>query len=71
VCLAGVLESFRISAADILRRFSRVRLSRATARRAAQAAGAELAARQQQGEIATAGPWRAEDFALDGRHTVA
>jgi hypothetical protein len=67
-----VLESFRISADDILRRFSRVSLSAATARRATQAAGARLAARQQGGAVATAGPWRAEDFAVAGhRHTVA
>ena len=72
MCLAGVLESFRISSADILRRFSRVRLSAATARRATQAAGADLADRQRRGAVATAGPWQAKDFAVAGRRpTVA
>jgi hypothetical protein len=63
VCLAGVLESFRIGAADILRRFSRVNVSAATARRATQQAGARLAEQQRRGDIAAAGKWKAEDFA--------
>jgi hypothetical protein len=72
VCLAGVLESFRISAADVLRRFSRVHLSAATARRATQEAGARLAEQQRQGDIATAGKWQAKDFAVEGHsQTVA
>jgi hypothetical protein len=67
-----VLESFRISADDILRRFCRVSLSGSTARRATQEAGRRLAERQRQGDIATAGPWQARDFAVAGhRHTVA
>lgn len=65
VCLAGVLESFRISAADILRRFSRVRLSAATTRRTTQAAGQRLAEQQRQGKIAVAAPWQPKDFAVD------
>jgi hypothetical protein len=72
VCLAGVLESFRIGADDILHRFSRVNLSAATARRATQAAGERLACQQQAGAIATAGKWKAKDFAVQGHsHTVA
>jgi hypothetical protein len=72
VCLAGLPGSFRISADDILRRFSRVRLSAATARRATQEAGRRLAERQRAGRSATAGRWRPEDFALQGhRHTLA
>ncbi len=72
VCLAGVLESFRIGADDILRRFCRVRLSGSTARRATQEAGRRLAERQRHGDVATAGPWQARDFAVEGhRHTVA
>ncbi len=72
VCLAGVLESFRISADAILRRFSRIDLSASTTRRATQAAGQRLAEQQRQGAIATAGKWRARDFAVAGhRHTVA
>src|SRR5262249_60029204 len=71
VCLAGVLESFRIGADDILRRFSRVDLSASTARRATQEAGQRLAQQQRQGDVATAGPWRAQDFAVAGhRHTI-
>jgi hypothetical protein len=67
-----VLESFRIGADDILRRFARVSLSGSTARRATQEAGRRLAEQQRQGDIATAGPWRARDFAVTGhRHTVA
>jgi hypothetical protein len=72
VCLAGVLESFRIGAADILRRFSGVKVSASTVRRATQAAGEALAEQQRQGEIATAGKWQAKDFHLEGHsHTVA
>ena len=72
VCLAGVLESFRGGADDLLRRFAGVRLSAATVRRATQQAGAELAQRQQQGDIATPKPVPAWDFCLEGHgHTVA
>src|SRR5947209_17225998 len=72
VCLAGVLESFRDGADDILRRFAGVRLSASTVRRATQQAGQQLAQQQQQGDIATAQPVPAWDFAVQGhRHTVA
>lgn len=67
-----MLESFRISADAILRRFSRVSLSAGTARRATQAAGRGLAEQQRQGAIATAQRWQAQDFAVEGHpHTVA
>lgn len=67
-----MLESFRISADAILRRFSRVSLSASTTRRATQAAGQSLAEQQRLGAIATAHQWQAQDFAVAGqRHTVA
>jgi hypothetical protein len=72
VCLAGVLESFRDGAEDILRRFAGVRLSYSTTRRATQAAGDALAQRQQQGEIAVPQPVPDWDFRVEGHtHTVA
>jgi hypothetical protein len=55
-----------------LRRFSRVHLSAATARRATRAAGQRLAQQQHRGDIATAAPWQAKDFAVPKQeHTVA
>jgi hypothetical protein len=72
VCLAGVLESFRDGADDILRRFAGVRLSASTVRRATQQAGQQLAQQQQQGDIATAQPVPAWDFRVEGHcHTAA
>lgn len=72
VCLAGVLESFRDGADDILRRFSGVRLGASTVRRATQQVGAQLAAQQQQGTIAVPEPVQPWDFHLEGHsHTVA
>jgi hypothetical protein len=72
VCLAGVLESFRDGADEILRRFAGVRLSASTVRRATQQTGQQLAHRQQQGDIATAQPVPAWDFRVEGhRVTVA
>jgi len=72
VCLAGVLESFRPGADDILRRLAGVRLSAATVRRATQQAGATLAARQQQGAVVTPRPAPDWDFRLEGQEqTVA
>jgi hypothetical protein len=72
VCLAGVLESFRDGADDILRRFAGVRLSAATVRVATEAAGARLAERQQAGDVVCPTPERPWDFRLEGRrHTVA
>lgn len=71
VCLAGVLESFRDGADDILRRFAGVRLSAATVRAATEAAGERLEERQQAGDI-VAPPGRPWDFSLAGqRHTAA
>lgn len=67
-----MLQSFRIGADDILRRSCRVSPSGSTARRATHESGRRLAERQRQGDIATAGPWQARDFAVEGqRHTVA
>jgi hypothetical protein len=72
VCLAGVLESFRAGADDILRRFSGVRLSAATTRRATQQAGERLAQEQQAGGIVVAQPATAWDFTVaEQAHTVA
>lgn len=72
VCLAGVLESFRDGADDILRRFSGVRLSAASTRRATQQAGQRLQQRQRGGDLVLARPSVAWDFRLEGhRHTVA
>jgi hypothetical protein len=72
VCLAGVLESYRDSAHDILRRFTGVRLSAATVRAATTQAGAELAEQQQQGDIVVPEPVSAWDFSVEGHtHTVA
>ena len=66
VCLAGVLESFRAGADDLLRRFSGVRLSAATTRRATQQAGAALSQRQRQGAIVTPAATPAWDFRVAG-----
>jgi hypothetical protein len=72
VCLAGVLESFRDGAEDILRRFASVRLSASTVRRATQAAGEQLQAQQQQEAIVIPPPVPAWDFRVEGhQHTVA
>src|SRR5207302_8532797 len=72
VCLAGVLESFRDGADDILRRFAGVRLAAATVRHATEAAGARLAERQRAGAIVKPSPSPAWDFRLPGRrHTAA
>src|SRR5262249_16813434 len=72
VCLAGSLESFRDSADDILRRFSGVRLSAATVRRATESAGERLLERQRAGGIVKPPrllPW---DFGVEGHsHTAA
>jgi hypothetical protein len=72
VCLAGVLESFRDGAEDILRRFAGVRLSASTVRRVTQQAGEQVQARQQQGTIVTPQPVPAWDFGVEGHfHTAA
>ena len=72
VCLAGVLESFRDAAEDILRRFAGVRLAASTVRAVTEQAGQRLAQRQRQGDVVRprrAAPW---DFRLEGRrHTAA
>jgi hypothetical protein len=72
VCLAGVLASFRDGAQDILRRFSGVRLSASSTRRATQQAGDHLQQRQQQGAVVTPQPAAVWDFHVEGhRHSVA
>ena len=72
VCLAGVLESFRDGADDILGRFAGVRLGASTVRRATEEAGERLAEQQRLGDIVVpqdAKPW---DFTIEGHsHTVA
>jgi hypothetical protein len=67
VCLAGVLESFRHAADDILRRFSGVRLSAASARRATQKAGEELMQQQRQGDLVAPPPAKPWDFSVEGQ----
>lgn len=65
VCLAGVLESFRDGADDILRRFCGVRLSGSTTRRRAEQAGEALAQRQRAGDVVVpAAPLKPWDFRL-------
>jgi hypothetical protein len=72
VCLAGVLQSFRAGADDILRRFCGLRVSAATCRRATPKAGADLSRRQAEGAIVTPVPAAVWDFRVQGqRHTVA
>lgn len=72
VCLAGVLQSFRDGAEDILRRFAGVRLGASTVRTATEKAGRELAQQQQAGDIAVATPWPKPAFAVPKRrHTAA
>lgn len=72
VCLAGVLESFRDGADDLLRRFAGIRLSAAAVRSATEAAGRRLADRQQSGDLVCPPPARPWDFRLEGhRHTAA
>ena len=67
-----MLESFRGGADDILRRFAGVRLSAATVRGAAEAAGARLVERQRAGAVVKPQPSPAWDFRLGGRrHTAA
>jgi hypothetical protein len=67
VCLAGVLESFADGADDILRRFSGLRLSAATARRVTEAAGQRLQQRQRGGDLVRARRGRPWDFRLRER----
>jgi hypothetical protein len=72
VCLAGVLESFRAGADDLLRRFCGLTLSAATTRRATQRAGEAVRQQQAQGTIVTPTPVRPWNFRVKGhRATVA
>jgi hypothetical protein len=71
VCLAGVLESFRDGAEDILRRFAGIRLSAGTVRNTTEAAGARLAQQQQAGALVCPPPQRPWDFRLEGRRRTA
>lgn len=71
VCLAGVLESFRGGADDLLRRFCGLRLSAATVRGATEAAGAALAEEQRAGTIARPEPAQPWDFRLPEREETA
>jgi len=71
VCLAGVLESFRGGAEDILRRFAGVCLSAGTVRSTTEAAGARLARRQRAGAVVRPEPGRPWDFRLGGRRRTA
>jgi hypothetical protein len=72
VCLAGVLESFRNSADDILRRFTGIYLSAATTRRVTEKVGARLAQQQRLGNIVVPRPMPAWNFRLqDSSDTVA
>jgi hypothetical protein len=72
VCLAGVLGSFAHGAQDVLLRFTGVRLSASSVRRATEKAGEDLARRQQDGRIVRPQPLRPWDFTVEGhRPSVA
>ena len=72
MCLAGVLESFRHAADDILCRLGGIRLSAASARRATQKAGEELVQQQRQGGVVAPPPAKPWDFRVEGQaETVA
>jgi hypothetical protein len=72
VCLAGVLESFRDGAEDILRRFAGIRLGASTVRRCAEEAGQRLAQKQRRGDIVVPPQQQPWDFTLQGHeHTAA
>jgi Uncharacterised protein family (UPF0236) len=72
VCLAGVLESFRAGAADILKRFLGVRLSASTVRSATAKAGQFLFLKQRAGTIIRPEKMRRWDFRLENsERTVA
>jgi hypothetical protein len=66
------LAPFRDAAQDVLLRLAGLRVSASTARRVTEQAGADLAARQRQGDVvAPAGP-RRWDFTVEGHgHTAA
>lgn len=67
-----MLQSFRDGADDILRRFSGIRLSASSTRRATEQAGERLQQQQRQGNVVTPEPAVAWDFGLEGHsHTVA
>jgi hypothetical protein len=72
VCLAGLLGSFAHGARDVLRRFTGVRLSAASVRRATEKAGDDLARRQQGGRVVRPQTLRPWDFTVEGhRPSVA
>src|SRR5262249_27286296 len=71
VCLAGTLAPFRDAAADILWRFSGLRLGASTVRRVTRAAGARLAARQNSGDIVVPAVPREWDFTIEGHSQTA
>jgi uncharacterized protein UPF0236 len=64
VCLAGVLESFRDGADDILRRFAGVRLSASSTRAATTRAGEQLLDKQRAGGIVRPTKLRPWNFRL-------
>jgi hypothetical protein len=72
VCLASTLCPYRVSAQDVLKRFTGIRLSASAIRDATKKSGGQLAERQQSGDIVV--PIKPEkwDFSLEGHsHTVA
>lgn len=69
MCLAGTLEPFRPAAADILLRFSGIRLGASTVRSVTRAAGSRLAQRQRAGDIVVPAEPADWDFALPAGHT--
>lgn len=72
VCLAGTLAPFRDAAQDVLLRLGGIRIAASTARRATEAAGAALAARQHHGDIVAPAAPRQWDFTIEGHsHTAA
>jgi hypothetical protein len=71
VCLAGVLESFRDGADDILRRFAGIRLGASAVRDATNQAGEQLVEQQRAGNIVRPTHLKPWDFRLeDSTQTV-
>ena len=71
VGLAGVLESFRDGAEDILRRFAGVRLAASTVRRVTEDAGERLAEQQRDGALVVAEVLKPWDFTVEGHSATA
>jgi len=71
VCLASTLAPFRTAAADLLKRFSGVKLGASTVRAVTKEAGAALAQRQQQGDIVVPAIAPVWDFTIEDHSPTA